>query len=440
MRAPAPRIPAALAAVALAAALPAAAHDRLPGEDQTAPVLLRGGDLYTVSDGVLPATDLLFEDGTITAIGKGLEPPAGSEVVDVSGRRIYPGLIAPATSLGLVEIGAVRATRDLDEVGTMNPEVVAHAAFNPDSELIPTVRSHGVTTVQVAPGGELVRGRSSILHLDGWTKEDAAVEPVDGLFVTWPRVEVLDWWFMPPVEEQREQMAAQRREIREAFETARAYHEAREAGAEIGIDLRWEALRAVWSEGLPVYVAAPDYRQILEAIDFADEHELSLVLVGPADAYRLTELLVERDIPVLLDATTNLPYRNDAEYDAQFRQAARLHEAGVRFGIGLLDANWAARNLALEGAGAAIAWGLPADAALRAITLSNAEILGIADREGSLEVGKDATLFVSRGDVTDTLGHEVTRLWIQGREVDLDNRHRALYRKYGEKIRRAAGE
>jgi len=440
MRAPAPRIPAALAAVALAAALPAAAHDRLPGEDQTAPVLLQGGDLYTVSGGVLRATDLLFEDGKITAIGKGLEPPAGGEVVDVSGRRVYPGLIAPGTSLGLVEIGAVRATRDLDEVGTMNPEVAAHAAFNPDSELIPTVRSHGVTTVQVAPGGELVRGRSSILHLDGWTKEDAAVVLIDGLFVTWPRVAVLDWWFMPPVEEQRKQMAEQRREIREAFETARAYHEAREAGAEIEIDLRWEALRAVWSEGLPVYVAAPDYRQILEAVDFADEHELSLVLVGPADAYRLTELLVEREIPVLLDATTNLPYRDDADYDAQFRQAARLHEAGVRFGIGLLDANWSARNLALEGAGAAIAWGLPADAALRAITLSNAEILGIADREGSLEVGKDATLFVSRGDVTDTLGHDVTHMWIQGRPVDLDNRHRELYRKYGEKIRRMAGE
>lgn len=440
MRAPTRKPSAALGALALLAALPVLAHDQIPAPPQEVPVLLRGGDLYTVADGVLPATDLLFEDGRISAIGRGLKAPAGAEVIDVSGRRVYPGLIAPATTLGLVEIGAVRATRDLDEVGTMNPEVAAHVAFNPDSELIPTVRSHGVTTAQIAPGGQLVRGRSTILHLDGWTKEDAAVELVDGLFITWPRVEVLDWWFMPPVEEQKKQMVEQRRELRESFEAARAYHRAREAAAEIQIDLRWEAMRALWSEDTPVYVAAADYRQIVEAVDFADEFDLNLVLVGPSDAYRLTDLLRDRGIPVILGATTDLPYRNDTDYDAQFRQAARLQEAGVRFGIGVLDANWAVRNLALEGAGAAIAWGLTEDQALRAITLSNAEILGIDDREGSLEVGKDATLFVSRGDVTDTLGHDVTRMWIRGRPVSLDNRHRELYRKYAEKVRRTAGE
>lgn len=440
MRALTRKAVAALAVAIAVASLPARAHDQIPGAPQEVPVLLRGGDLYTISGGVLPATDLLFENGKITAIGPGLAAPDGAEIVDVSGQRVYPGLIAPDTTLGLVEIGAVRATRDLDEVGTVNPEVVAHVAFNPDSELIPTVRTHGVTTVQVAPGGDLIRGRSAILHLDGWTKEDAAVELVDGLFITWPRVEVLDWWFMPPAAEQKKQMAKQRQDLRESFEAARAYHAAREADGETHIDLRWEAMRAVWSDDLPVYVAAADYRQILEAVDFADEFELNMVLVGPADAYRLTDLLRDRDIPVILDATTNLPYRNDSDYDAQFRQAARLHEAGVRFGIGLLDANWSVRNLALEGAGAAIAWGLPEDAALRAVTLSNAEILGIADREGSLEVGKDATLFVSRGDITDTLGHDVTHMWIQGRPVSLDNRHRELYRKYGEKIRRLAAE
>ncbi|MEZ5331133.1 MAG: amidohydrolase family protein [Thermoanaerobaculia bacterium] len=440
MRASTRKAVAVVAAALALAALPAVAHDQIPGAPQEAPVLLRGGDLYTVSGGVLPATDLLFEDGKITAIGQALEAPAGTEIVDVSGQRVYPGLIAPDTTLGLSEIGAVRATNDVDEVGTVNPEVVAHTAFNPDSELIPTVRTHGVTTVQVAPGGDLIRGRSSILHLDGWTKEDAAVVPVDGLFVTWPRVAVLDWWFMPPAAEQKKQMAKQREDLRKSFETARAYDRARGADAGTEIDLRWEAMRALWSDGMPVYVAAADYRQILEAVDFAEEFDLDLVLVGPADAYRLTDLLRERDIPVILDATTNLPYRNDSDYDAQFRQAARLHEAGVRFGIGLLDANWSVRSLALEGAGAAIAWGLPEDVALRAVTLSNAEILGIADREGSLEVGKDATLFVSRGDVTDTLGHDVTHMWIQGRPVSLDNRHRELYRKYAEKIRRLAAE
>ncbi len=426
-----------LMAVSLA---PAAAHDQVPGAAQTEPILLRGGDLYTVAEGVLEDTDLLFEEGRITAIGEGLSAPAGAVVIDVSGQRVYPGLIAPMTGVGLTEIGAVRATRDGDEVGSINPEVVAQTAYNPDSELIPSVRSHGITTVQVAPSGGLLRGRSSILHLDGWTREDAAAKPVDGLVLSWPRAAVGKSWYLPAVEKQREQMTRQRHELRQAFVDARRYARAREAGDEVVVDLRWEAMRALWSEDMPVYIQAPDYRQILEAIDFAEEFDLNLVLVAPSDAWRLTDLLAERDIPVLLSAPTSRPTRADSDYDATYTQAARLHAAGVRFGFGLVGSGTATRNLAIEAAGAAIAWGLPEDAALRAITLSNAEILGIADREGSLEVGKDATLFVSSDDVTDTLGHEVTRMWIQGREVDLDNRHRQLYRKYAVKIARTTVE
>lgn len=417
---------------------PAFAHDQVPGEEQAAPILLQGGDLYTVADGVLEATDLLFEDGKITGIGQDLTPPEGTVVVDVGGSRVYPGLIAPGTTLGLTEISAVRATQDRNEVGAINPEVAAHVAFNPDSELIPSVRSHGITTVQIAPSGPLLTGRTSILHLDGWTKEDAAVELIDGLVLNWPRVAVREAWFLPPLDEQREQMTKHRADLRRAFEAARAYARARAAGREVDTDLRWEAMQPLWDEGMPIYVAAVDYRQILEAIDFAEEFDLNLVLANPADAWRLTDLLVERDITVLLNAPTSGPPRSDADYDAAYRQAARLHEAGVRFGIGMLGDGTGVRNLAIEGAGAAIAWGLPPEVALRAITLSNAEILGIDDQQGSLEVGKDATLFVSTGDVTDTLGHDVTHMWIEGREVDLDNRHRQLYRKYGEKIRREA--
>lgn len=425
-------------AIAALAVAPLAAHDQIPSAPQAGPILLRGGDLYTVSDGVLEATDLLFEDSKITAIGNDLPEPEGTVVVDVSGRRVYPGLIAPSTTIGLTEIGAVRATRDRDEVGSVNPEVAAHTAFNPDSELIPSVRSHGVTTVQVTPTGALLAGRTAILHLDGWTKEDAAVELIDGLVLTWPRVSVREAWYLPPLEEQREQMTKQRDELRQAFEAAHIYALARRTDRDVDTDLRWEAMRPLWDEEMPVYVVADDYRQILEAIDFAEEFDLNLVLTDPADAWRLTDLLVERDIPVLLNAPTSRPPRTDADYDASYRQATRLYEAGVRFGIGLLGEGTGVRNLAIEGAGAAIAWGLPEDVALRAITLSNAEILGIDDRQGSLEVGKDATLFVSSGDVTDTLGHKVTRMWIRGREVDLDNRHRQLARKYREKIRQAA--
>ncbi len=428
--------PAALLALAASGA---AGYEEVPGAAQARPVLLRGGDLYTVAQGVLPTTDLLFEGGKIVAIGQGLAAPAGAEVIELAGARVYPGLIAPASTLGLIEIDAVRATRDTDEVGDLNPEVLAASAYNPDSELIPSVRSAGITTVQVAPSGELLRGRSSILHLDGWTVEDAGIEPVDGLYVSWPASAVFESSFMPvPVEEQEKQMKEQREHLREAFDAARAYDAARDADETLEIDLRWEAMRPLWDRSLPLYVEAWDLRQILEAIDFADDYGLSLVVVGGAEAYRVTDLLVERDVPVLLQAPNLLPYRDEDGVDSQLRQPALLAAAGVRFALGDIGGSWSTRNVPLEGAGLAIQGGLAPEAALRAITLSAAEILGIADREGSLEVGKDATLIVSAGDVTDVLGRGVTHMFIQGRAVDLDNKHRELYRKYAEKVRRAA--
>jgi len=416
----------------------AGAHDQVPAPPQEGPVLLQGGDLYTVSGGVLEATDLLFEDGVIQAIGKALEVPEGAEVVDVSGHRVYPGLIAPLTTLGLTEIGAVRATRDLEEVGEITPEVTAHVAYNPDSELIPTVRSHGVTTVQVVPQGDLLRGRSMITHLDGWTKEDSAVEMVDALHLTWVPTEVRrGWWIEIPPEEQEKQMAEARQRLHQAFADARAYHLAKEADPELPVDLRWEAMRPVLDGEMPIFIAADSYRQIVEAVEFARGEGLDLVLTGGADAHLATDLLVENEVPVILGTITSLPEREDDDYDLPFRLPSLLHEAGVEFCLSHSNfgGSWDNRNLPFQ-AGQAVAFGLPQDAALRALTLGAAEILGIDDRLGSLEVGKEATLFISEGDVMDTLTQNVTAMYIEGRPVDLDNRHKELERKYRERISR----
>lgn len=417
------------------------AYDPVPGEPQSTPVLLRGGDLYTVGQGVLEATDLLFADGKITAIGKGLDAPPEAEVIDVSGQRVYPGLIALSTTVGLTEIDAVRATRDLDETGSVNPEVMAYVAYNPDSEIIPTVRSEGITTAQVAPQGDLLRGRSTVLHLDGWTREDAGLEPADGLFLSWPRAAVIDaWWMDETPEEQRKQMAEQRTELRETFELARAYAASRDAGEEVEQDLRWEAMHPLWSGEMPLYVRADDYRQILEAVQFASDFGLRMVLVGGSEAWKVADLLARREIPVVVDSTSGLPYRSEADYDLPGRVPKMLHDAGVTVAIGLLDEGWSVRNLAIEGAGRSVAFGLPYEVALRAVTLTPAEILGVDDREGSLEVGKDATLIVSSGDVLDTLGHDVTHMWIEGRTVDLGNKQKELFRKYRTKIERYSQE
>ncbi len=420
---------AALAAGLSAAATPARAHEQVPAAPQAGPVLLAGGDLYTVSHGVLPATDLLFADGKITAIGKGLAAPAGATVIDVRGQRVYPGLIAPQTTLGLTEIGAVRATNDFREVGGFTPEVLAATAYNPDSELLPTVRNHGITTVQVSPQGGLVAGRSFLAHLDGWTREDTAVRPIDGLAINWPDVGVVNaWWMRLSPEEQKRQNEEDRQRLRQIFADARAYDLARRQDPALPVDLRYEAMRPAIAATMPVYVRADDARQIVEAVAFASELQLRLVLVGGADAHLVAPLLRERNVPVILGPTLALPERSDDGYDQPFHLPAQLHEAGVRF---CLSAGGATdqRNLPFH-AGQAVAFGLPEDEALKAITLSAAEILGIADHEGSLDVGKDATLFVSRGDVLDTLTQQVTRVFIQGRSTDLDDRQKALERKY----------
>ncbi len=406
----------------------AAAHDQIPGPAQSHPILLQGGDLYTVSDGVLAATDLLFADGEIVAIGHDLELPEGTEVIDVAGQRVYPGLIAMGTYLGLVEISAVHATDDMGEYSAdLTPEVAAHTAFNYDSEILPTIRNHGITTVQVIPQTNLIRGRPFVTHLEGWSTEDAAVELFDGMLLGWPSVA------SGPDDEEAQ---AERRTLRTAFADAQAYLAAKRTDPDLPTDQRWEAMAPVLAGEQNTYIMANDYRQIVEAVAFAREFGLRMVLFGGRDAHLATDLLTAEEIPVLLMTPQSLPARQDDDYDLAYKTAALLDEAGVRFAIwGSPRGATAHRNLPFQ-AGHAVGFGLDPEVALRAITLTPAEILGIEDRQGSLEVGKRATLFVSGGDVMDYSTQDVTQVFIDGRAVDLDDRHREFERKYRTKLQR----
>lgn len=416
--------------------LPAAAlaHDFVPGTVQSKPVLLQGGDLYTISRGVLPGTDLLFENGRIAKLGRNLAAPAGADVVDVRGKRVYPGLIAPATVIGLRDIDMVRATLDDTEVGRIHPEVSAHIAYNPDSEIIPTVRNHGIAVAQIAPAGTLLRGRSFITNLDGWTKNDSALRLVDGMFLAWPAVAAPE----PPKPKEpkegpsnRQKAEDERIELRRAFYDARAYRLGKKAGTTAGTDLRWEAMMPVLEKTQALYVVANDARQIREAIAFAKSQDVRMILVGGAEAYRVAEQLAEAKIPVILREVMERPLRQDDAYDLAYRLPALLHAAGVKFCLGN-EGSWQVRNLALQ-AGQAVAYGLPHDVALRAITLSTAEILGVDGELGSLDVGKRATIFVQDADPLDNFGSPIERMWIDGREVDLDDRQKRLWEKYKKK-------
>ncbi|MFQ5606782.1 MAG: amidohydrolase [Candidatus Zixiibacteriota bacterium] len=424
----------ALSLVLMSAA--AFAHDYVPGADQSTPILLKGGDLYTVTDGTLRETDLLFDNGRITHIGRNITPPPGTEVIDVSGMRVYPGLIAPETRIGLTEIGAVRATNDAAETGSITPEVQAHIAYNPDSEVIPTIRSNGITTAIITPAGSLVRGRSSLLNLDGWTKEDASEKLNAGLSVSWPSVSIVTaWWMTQTPEEQKKNQKKNRKRLQTAFEDARAYWTAIRAGTEIERDLRWEAMLPVFDKKMPVFITANDYRQIDQALSFAEEFDLNIVIVGGAESWKIADKLRRQDIPVILRRTHSAPYRDDDDYDLAFRVPLLLKEAGVRFCFSYIyssPSSWDTRSLPFQ-AGQAIAFGLDEATALRAVTLSTAEILGVADVLGSLENGKKATIVVSEGDILDQLTNRVVYEFIEGRRVDLNNRHKELFEKYRQK-------
>jgi imidazolonepropionase-like amidohydrolase len=416
-----------LISVFVALASVASAHDYIPGIAQTNPILLKGGDLHTVSDGLLEKTDLLFDNGRITQIGKNLTIDEGTVVIDVTGQHVYPGLIAPNTLIGLIEIGQVRATNDITEFGRVHPEVQTHIAYNPDSEIIPTVRSNGVTTALVVPGGSLIRGQSSLINLDGWTKEDATEKFNVAMHITWPGVSISSR-SSKSVKEQKEQQAANLRTLDKVFDDARAYFLAAEADPTIKEDLRWEAMIPLLTGDMPLFVHANDFRQIEQAVHFARKQRVKLVIVGGREAWKLTDLLVENDVAVVYARTQALPMRQDDDYDLSHKVPKLLLDAGVRFCLSN-SKSWSCRNLAFQ-AGYAAAFGMSREEALRAITLSPAEIFGVSGDLGSLEIGKKATLVVSRGDILDYLGHRILHMFIEGRQVDLDDKQKELYRKY----------
>ncbi|MGQ4275541.1 amidohydrolase family protein [Pseudidiomarina sp. E22-M8] len=420
------------AVAAASLTLSAAAHDIVPGEPQQQPILLQGGTIYTVTDGIKQDTDLLMVDGKISAIGKDLATPVGAQVIDVTGKHLYPGVIAMDTTLGLKEIEAVRATEDADEAGAITPEVSGHVAYNPDSEVIPTIRYNGISHAQIVPQGDLITGRSSVLQLDGWTYEDAAERLDVGVHVNWPRVGINNsWWERRSPEDQRKANTEARKNLERAFIQAKAYYDAKQAGELNGTDLRWEAMLGLFDGSSTLFVHADDQRQIQEAMDLTKEFGFDWVLMGARDAWRMADELAAADVRVVFGAPFGLPTRHDEAFDQAFSTPAALAQAGVDFAISY-PGYWDVRNLPFA-AGNAVAYGLDKDAALRAITLTPAKFMGVADSVGSLEVGKQGTVVVSAGDLMDPVGQRVELLFIEGRRVDLNNRHLQLYNKYKQK-------
>ncbi len=411
------------------------ASDQIPGAKQTRPIALVGGTVHTVSGAIIEEGTVLFTDGKISAVGKDVALPEGTEVVDCKGKHIYPSLFDSHSQIGLIEIESVRATVDSSETGNLNPNVRAEVAFNPDSELIPVTRANGVLLGLSAPVGGLVNGRSAIMQLDGWTWEDMALRMNAGMHVSWPRPSMRGARGRSEGAARSEK--SQLDELNDWIETAKVYQAARrENPNKQAWDARLESTLPLLEGKMPLVVDADLTQQIESAIAFAKAHQLKLIISGGYDAEACATLLRETGTPVIIAGVYRLPLRESDAYDSAYTLPARLQSAGVKYAIAAADRFGGSniRNLPYHAATAA-AYGLAPQDAIRAITLSPAEIVGVADRVGSLDVGKDATLFVADGDILET-PTQVVQAFVQGRKVDLNSRHTQLYRKYREKYLR----
>jgi len=414
------------------------ASDTIPAASQTKPIAIKGATIHPVSGPDIPNGTIVFENGKITALGADAAIPSGADVIEANGKHVYPGLINANTVLGLVEIGAVRATVDVEEAGALNPNVRSITSVNPDSELIPVARAAGVLTALSVPEGGIISGQSAVLRLEGWTPEEMTLLSPAAMHLRWPNLTIdRRPRARKSVKDQEKEIEKAQKQIRDAFANARAYWQARKnPGPDFKTDLRWEALRPVFDGKVPLFIHASTLAQIQAALAWAKEMQLKFVLVDGDDAWRIAPQLKESDVAVILGPATSLPPRRDDDYDSAWTSAAKLQQAGVKFCLASngRGAETNERNVGYE-AGLAAGYGLPKEEALKAVTLYPAQILGVADTLGSLETGKAATLLVTNGDPLD-FPTQVEIAFIEGRKIDLSNRQTRLRDKYREKYRR----
>ncbi|MCX7924948.1 MAG: amidohydrolase family protein [Fimbriimonadales bacterium] len=390
---------------------------------------IRNVTVHSISAPPIEGATVLIRDGKIAAVGKDVAIPRGAQVYDGKGNHLYPGYIDACTTLGLTEIGSIAATIDTTETGQFNPNARAEIALNPDSELIPVTRVNGTTTVVAAPTGGILSGMGCVMNLDGWTWEEMVIKTPIGLFMNFPAPSGAP---NQSAESRRRDWESRMRPINEFLDDARRYLRAHQAGGKDGVpaherDPRFEAMIPILEGKLPLFVRVNSALGIQAAIRWAEEQKLRLVIVGGSEAHKVADLLREKQVPVILEGVHNMPSAESEPYDEPFTLPKKLHEKGVLFCIASNDAS-NARNLPYHVA-TAVAHGLPRDEAVKAITLYPAQILGLAHRLGSIEVGKDANLVLLSGDPLD-IRTQVIQVWIGGRPIEMTSKHIRLYERY----------
>ncbi|SDQ59502.1 amidohydrolase family protein [Flagellimonas zhangzhouensis] len=406
-----------------------------PAPPQSEQIAIIGATVHVGNGEVIENGTIIFKDGKITAIGVDLMAPTVGTMINAEGKHVYPGFIAPSKPLGLVEVDAVRASDDQDEIGEMIPHVRSIIAYNAESKVVESMRPNGVLIGQVTPQGGTISGTSSIVQFDAWNWEDAAIKTDDGIHMNWPAFFRRGrWWAGEPRGfRPNENYGKEMDDIKMFFENSDAYSKAEEKEK----NLPFAAMEGLFDGSKRLYIHAHGEKEITDAVTFAKAAGVEkIVIVGGYRAYRIADFLKENNIPVLVNVTHSLPKMEDDDYDLPYKLPKLLVDAGLLVGIQNEEmGNFQARNMGFY-AGQAVAQGLDKETGIKMLTGNTAKILGIDDMYGTLEVGKSATLFISEGDAMDMRTNQLTKAYIDGRDVSLETHQTELWKRYMGKYER----
>ena len=407
-----------------------------PAPAQSKLTYVLGAKLHLGNGTVIENGYLIFDKGKITGIGDAtvvrLDMSKG-ELIQANGKHVYPGIIAPVTNLGLAEFESVKASLDFSEIGNLNPHIRSIIAYNTDSKVPATLRSNGVLMAQVTPQGGTVSGSSSVVQLDAWNWEDAAIKKDDAMHMSWPVTPKIRPGFgnRPPTltpELLKERTQNSINELDQLFSEAKAYAETAKPTM---TNARLAAMKNLFNGGQKLFINVDGQKDIIAAVNFAKKYQITPVIVGGDEAYLAIDFLKQNSVSVVVKQPHALPNATDDDVNMPYKNAAVLVNAGLNVVISI-DGYWQQRNLPFM-AGTVAAWGLDPEKALQTITLNTAKVLGIDKTTGSLEMGKDATFFISSGDALDMRSNHVEKAFIQGRDINLDNLHKQLDKKFSDK-------
>jgi imidazolonepropionase-like amidohydrolase len=395
----------------------------LPSPSQTETIALTHATIHVGNGEVIDDGTIVFSNGKITAVGKSVDA-ANAKTIDCTGRQIYPGLILSSSNIGLSEIGAIRSEQDLYELGDLNPDVRSLIAYNTDSKIINTVRSNGILLANIVPQGGVITGSSSVMQLDGWNWEDAVYKKDIGINFIMPSLVATST--ENASNKVLENAYKQIDDVRNFFREAKAYLN---ESTHTATNIKFESVKGLFEQTQIFFVSCEMVNEMMIAVEFAKEFGFRTVIVGGTESYKIADYLKQNNIGVVLNQMHSLPLMQDDDIDEYAKLPYKLQQAGVLYCINDFDDMNRGRNLMFN-AGVAVGFGLTKEQALQAITLNAAKILGIDKQTGSLETGKDANIIVSDGDVLDIKTSNINSAFIQGRQINLDNKQKQLYERY----------